>query len=572
MFRTLRCLKRMKYLAILGLTLKTLASVGELSLPWIIDYMIDDVAPTGDMQSVIWLSVLMLVIAVLTALGHLFANRSASKVACNAVEDIRNEVFTKIYSLSIKQLDDITISSAISRLTTDIQHIQQLVAVTIRMGIRAPILILGGLAFALAIDPTLSIILLLALPFIGVTAYITTRKGTMLQRDIQVANDDLVKVTRDIVWGIKEVKGFNTQEKETKRFDEVSSHLRDCEFRSSKLMSILNPLVNLWLNLGLVLVIGFGAYWAQNGTTTSGNIIAFLSYFTMISGALIAINRLFLMIVRGIASGDRIAQIMDMPPEKVKELKETTDNNRPYLVFDNVSFKYGSGNNVLESIDFTAEKGQTLGILGPTGSGKSTLISLLQGFYRPAKGRIFLDNVDIATLNESEIHKKFGVVMQNDSVFSESVKGNVKIGRDLTDEEVYKALETATLKKFIDEKEEGLDYDILGDGTNLSGGQKQRLLISRAIAKEPEILILDDSSSALDYYTDATIRKAIAKDMNCTTIIIAQRITSVMDSDKIVLLSEKGSVVAIGKHADLIEKCPEYISMWKIQTGGLSNE
>ena len=572
MKRSLIYLKDMKLLIFFTLSLKLLTAFSELAIPWLLDYMLDEVAPTGKIKIIALVGSAMVLCALVTSLGNLWGNRLTAKISRDAIENLRNDVFSKVYSLSIDQLDELTISSAVSRLTTDVQNIHQLIGFVMRMGVRAPIIIVGGIFFTAFMDPKLSQVLFILFPIIAVCTYYTTKRGTKLHTSIQLANDDLVNITRDSVSGVMEIKAYATEEKEKMRFEHISEALRKQEMKTAKLMSIFNPGINLLLNVGLVFVILIGAFFAQNGSSTPSNIIAFLSYFTMISTSLMAMNRVFIVIARGAASAKRIEHLLYIKTATPKKRDENTDKINDYIVFDNVTFKYGSGFEVISNINFTLNKGETLGILGPTGSGKTTIINLLQGFYKPSSGKVLIDGVDISTIKEQEIHKKFGVVMQNDCVFSDTIKGNIKIGRNLNDRNMWKALEVADLKNFALKKEKGLEFPVNSNGTNLSGGQKQRLLIARAISKNPEILILDDSSSALDYSTDAKIRRSISQEMNCTTVIIAQRITSLMDSHKILLLSDKGTIVALGTHKELMQNCQEYKDMWNFQTGGAKHE
>ncbi len=568
MKRCLIYLKDMKKLIALALGLKFFAAITELTIPFLLDFMIDVAAPTKDIYFITFTALAMVACALLTALGNLWGNRTAAKISRNSVEKLRNDVFTKVYSLNIDQLDELTISSAVSRLTTDVQNIHQFINFIMKMGLRAPTIIAGGIIFTVILDVKLSQVLFILFPIIAIISYITTKKGSNLHRGIQIANDDLVNVTRDSVSGIMEIKAYATEEKEKMRFEKIIENLRKSEMKTAKMMSMFSPGINLLLNLGLVVVIGMGAFFAKDGTTTPSNIIAFLSYFTMISASLLAVNRLFIAMARGIASGTRIEQLLYIKTEDKTNDKTASDKKAKYIIFDDVSFKYGSAYEVVNNISFSLNQGETLGILGPTGSGKSTIINLLQGFYRPTKGSIYIDGENIAHMKEQDIHKKFGVVMQNDCLFSDSVKGNIKIGRSLEDENMWQALEVADLKNFISKKKKGLDFPIRSGGANLSGGQRQRLLIARAISKQPDILILDDSSSALDYTTDAKIRRSISEKMNCTTVIIAQRITSLMDSHKILFLTDKGSISAIGTHEELMANSVSYREMWEHQTRG----
>lgn len=572
MKRSIKYLGDMKPRIALCVSAKTTASIMELTLPWLLATTIDDIAPTKDVPKVVLFGVLMILCAIITIWGNLTCNQVAARISRDTVEGLRNDVYKKVFDMNISQLDRVTISSAISRLTTDIQNVQLLVSTVLRMGIRAPILLVGGLIFTISMDFRLSKILFLILQFIAVAAVVTTRKGAKFNREIQSASDDIVNVTRDSVSGMLEVKGFNTEKKEAERFEEISKVLKQKEMKTARLMSILNPSINFLLNTGTVFVVLYGAFLAKDGLSETGDIIAFLSYFTLISGALLSVNRLFMMISRGMASSARIEEILFLPKEKPNTFDDEGEHNSNYIVFENVSFGYPRSARVLKNISFQLKKGETLGIIGATGAGKSTLINLLQSFYKPNEGAIFIDNINTATMYEKEVHEKFGVVMQNDCVFSDTIAGNVRLGRNVSDKNILKALEIADLGKFVEGKEEGIEYIIQSNGKNLSGGQKQRLLIARAIALEPEILILDDSSSALDYSTDAKIRKAIAKETNCTTVIIAQRITSLMSCDKILFIGNRGEQIGLGTHKELMESCETYLEMWNVQTGGAKYE
>ncbi|MFI3325576.1 MAG: ABC transporter ATP-binding protein [Clostridia bacterium] len=570
---TLKYLKHMKKRIALCVFSKSSAAVMELLLPLLLATMIDDIAPNQNIPMVVIFGILMIICTTISIWGNLTCNRTTAKISRDVVEELRNDVYTKVFDLNISQLDRITISSSISRLTTDIQNIYQLVGTFLRMGTRSIILFIVGLIFAMAMDIRLSIVMFAMLPFVGISAFYTTSKGVKLNRKIQVANDELVNVTRDAVSGMMEIKGFNTEEKEAKRFEKVNENLRTKEMTTAKIMSMLNPMFNLILNLAMVSVVLYGASLVQDSLTTSGQIIAFLSYLSIIAGALLAVNRLFLMTSRGMASSARIQEILNLPEEKPTVTDKYGEHEDDYLVFKNVYFKYATNNKpVLNNISFNLKKGETLGIIGSTGSGKTSIINVMQRFYKPKSGEIFINNVNTSAVSEKEIHQKFGVVMQNDTVFSDTIAGNIALGRVVSEEQMWKALEIADLKSFVETKEEKLDFKIVGNGGNLSGGQRQRLLIARAIALAPEILILDDSSSALDYSTDAKIRKSIANHLDCTTIIIAQRITSLMSCSKVLFINEKGEQIGLGSHRELMLTCPEYLEMWNIQTGGAKFE
>ncbi len=510
----------------------------------------------------------MIICSIIGVWGNITANRMASKVAKDSSEKIRHDLFEKISYLSSKQVDRVTIPSLESRLTTDTYNVHRMIGMIQRMGVRAPILLLGGIIITFIMEPYLTLVLVATLPFITAIVYRKATKGIPLYTKVQTATDDMIRVVRENVAGIRVIKALSKVDYEKNRYDRINRKLVDKEKQAGIAMAVTNPLMNLFLNLGLTGVILAGAYRVNMGLSETGKIIAFMTYFTLISNAMMSISRIFVEISKGIASADRIGEILNIPADLIVLDEKEFKREEGSIIFDHVSFSYNGVKNNLENINFRIDKGQTLGILGATGCGKTTILQLLLRFYDVKEGSIRINGKDIRSMNNKELRKLFGIVMQNDFLYADSIKENIRFGRDLSDEQINQAIKVAQAEEFISNLEKGTDHILTSRGTNISGGQKQRILLSRAFAANPEILILDDSSSALDYKTDANLRKAIKECFkDTTTIIVAQRISSIMHADRILVL-EEGKIIGDGTHDELIKNCELYKMIESTQMGG----
>ena len=568
----------MKYLKpyygrmLFGLFVKICGTVAELFMPWILAHILDDVIPatktSGSMNSMIFWSFMMLLMAVLARNFNVFANRKAAEVSKNTIFILRNDLFEKILHLSGKQTDKVGIPSLISRMTTDTYNVHHAINMMQRMGVRAPMIILGGLVITATLDPVLTLVLAGTMPFIVAVIVVISKKGIPLYGKVQQSIDVMVRTLREDVAGIRVIKALSKKEYEKKRFEKANGEVSDKELLASGVMAASSPLINFFLNMGLTMVVIVGAYRVNLGLTQAGKIVAFLTYFTMISNAVIAINRIFVMFSKASASSERISLVLDAEDDlKIEKLLGSASSNR--LEFKNVSFSYqGEMDKLcLEHVNFALKPGENLGIIGATGSGKTTLLSLLMRFYDVTEGEIFIDGQNIKAYPLQELRQKFGVAFQNDVVFHDTVRENISFGRDLTEEQIAEAAKQANAYEFIMEKEGGLDHIAAIKGADFSGGQKQRMLVARALAGENEFLLLDDASSALDYKTDAYIRKQIRENkQGTTTITVAQRISSVMQSDLILVLDD-GEVIGQGKHEDLMTSCETYREIYKSQMG-----
>jgi ATP-binding cassette subfamily B protein len=442
-----------------------------------------------------------------------------------------------------------------------------------RMGIRAPILLLGGILITLTLEPMLTLVMVGILPFTLLVVYLVSRMGIPLYTQLQEAVDAMVRVVRENSTGIRIIKALSKADYEKRRFAQANGEMTSRELRAAIIMGITNPAMFLFLNLGLVAVIIMGAYRVNAGQTQAGAILAFLTYFTIILNATLSITRMFVMYSRGRASGDRIGEILALPEDIVLGGRDHVDNEY-HITFEDVQFSYTVNperRNLLEGISFALKRGETLGILGETGCGKSTVLQLLLRFYDVNGGKIRINGDDIQGIPPQELYTMFGLAMQKDVLFADTIRENISFGRDISEEELRRILTYSQAEHFVNDIVEGLDHVISPRGTNLSGGQRQRLLIGRALAKKPDILILDDSSSALDYRTDAEMRKALREHFSdTTTIIVAQRISSIMQSDHILVL-EQGRILGYGTHNELMETCPLYREIGESQMGGPVN-
>ena len=552
-----------------GLTIKVIGSFMELFLPEILSRIIDDIVPTGDMNRIIYWSLVMAGISLLALVFNIVANRNASKVARNVTENIRHDLFDKALYLTCEKTDEYTIPSIESRLTTDTYNVHRMVGMMQRLGVRAPIITVGGLIMTFVLDPVLAMVFVAIIPFMVVILYLRATRGVRMFTEVQKANDRMVSVVRENSQGIRIIKALSKVGYEKDRFDGVNKNLKDQEVRANRMMAVINPVMNMLLYIGMVGVIIVGAYRVHLGLSKTGRILAFMSYFQLISRSLMAVSRMFIMYSRGMASSARIMEILNSETEKDYVPKEYPAGDPQWAVeFDHVTFSYLKVKDNLKDISFHLRPGQTLGIIGATGAGKSTIISLLLHFYDIDQGAIYLNGTDIRSYAPSELRQKFGAVMQNDFLFRDTVEENIRFGRGVSDQDIVEAEEDAQASEFINDLEDGNLYELSVKGSNLSGGQRQRILLSRAFAGRPEFMLLDDSSSALDYKTDAALRKALnEKYPDTTMIIIAQRVSSIKNCDEIIVL-DHGTINGRGTHEELIRDNELYQSIADSQMGG----
>ena len=559
----------------LGLSIKTIGTLMDLFIPWILSHIIDNVIPTGNIPVVIAWGGGMILCSVLALMGNITANRMAASVARDTTRTLRHDLFVKISFLSNSEVDRFTIPTLISRMTTDSYAIHHFVGMLQRIGVRAPILLLGGIAITLFLDTTLTLAMIAILPLAALLIILISRIGVKLYRKIQIAVDDMVRVVRENATGIRVIKALSKSEHERGRFQSVNEDLTKKEKNAALIMSTINPSMSFLMNAGFVVVIVLGAYRVNEGTTEIGKIIAFMTYFTIILNALMSITRIFTMTSKATASADRIKEVLDAQNERditvaeedASNIEENTSMNIPHIEFRNVFFRYDNSKFLINNISFQLPHKATLGIIGATGSGKTTLAQLLMRFYDIKSGEILINGKDIRYMTLYDLRSKFGVVFQNDTLFKSTVEENLSLGRDIDLIQIKEAAQHAQAAGFIEEAG-GFDAEVAIKGMNFSGGQKQRMLLSRALAGTPEIIILDDASSALDYKTDAKLRAALNTNYkDSTKMIITQRISSVMHADQIMVIDE-GKIIGLGKHEDLIKDCQLYQEISASQLGG----
>ncbi len=552
---------------LLGLFLKFVAAMLDLMIPYFLERIIDDIAPTGRIDRIIECGALMIICSVASVVVNTTANRMATYNSGKITRALRHDLFKKISYLSSAQTDSFTIPSLISRLTADTYNVNTMLVRTQRLGVRSPFLLLGGVAITLTLDPVLTLILLCMLPVIALVVWLVTKYSVPIYTRCQQVLDKLVRIVQENATGVRVIRALSKSEHERRRMRETNAQLTEEERRASAIMAITNPTSTLVLYIGLTLVVAAGAFRVNSGLTAPGVIIAFLSYFTIILNAMLGITRIFVVCSKGSASAKRIAQVLDTN-DALPMLPPCEHVASPYHVeMDNVSFSYNKVENNISGISFCLKRGETLGIIGATGSGKSTLINLLIRFYDPDSGVVRVDSCDVRRMDPRQLRSKFGIAFQNDFIYAASIRENIDFGRDLSDEQIARAIRIAQAQSIIDEAPDGLEHMLTSRGTNISGGQKQRIIVARAIAADPEILILDDASSALDYKTDASLRRAVHEALpNVTTIIIAQRISSIMNADHILVLDD-GKVIGSGIHSQLLKNCAEYRLIVETQMG-----
>ena len=554
----------------LGLAIKTVGTVVELFLPWILAHIVDDVIPTGKRPPIFFWGGMMIRLSLVAVIFNIIANRMASAVARDTTRRIRHDLFSKVSYLDAAQVDKLSISSLESRLTGDTYNVNHMIGMMLRLGIRAPILLFGGIIMTLTLDWRLTLVLILTLPFLFFVVTVTSRVGIPLYKKLQAKNDEVTRVVREDASGVRVIKALSKTEYEKKRFDDANSDAIAMEKKAGVTMAKINPIMTFVLNAGMCAVIGAGAFLVTKGKSEAGTIIAFMSYFTIIANALISISRIFVNLSKGTASMARIAEVLSEDYELRVENTDNTeshDESAPYIEFRHVTFGYGESV-ILKDVSFTLMRHETLGIIGETGSGKSTILNLLMRFYDADEGEIFLDGQNIKDIPTQRLRSMFGVVFQNDFLFADTIRENIRFGREIADDAIESGAKDAQAHTFITSRADGYDDSLAIKGANLSGGQKQRLLIARALAADPDILVLDDSSSALDYKTDSLLRSAIASHFShTTTVIVAQRVSSLAHADKILVLSE-GRVAACGKHEELLVTSPLYEEISNSQMGG----
>ena len=549
-----------------GAAIKFTAAILELVLPLLLARIIDELVPAGDLPAIWRAGGLMALLAVGALACNVTANCMAAWVSMRMTQTLRQDLYHRVQGLSCAQADRFSPSSLVSRLTNDTYNVHQMFDKVQRGGIRAPMLVLGGLVLTFLLEPALALIQLAVSALTILTVTLVTRRGIPHYARAQAAVDTVVRILRENAAGVRVIKALVCQERERARFESANQENRRAEERAGLVMALANPITDLLLNAGLALVVLAGAFRVNAGLMPAGQIVAFTTYFALIQSATLGIAKVFVKISKGVASARRIQEVLLAPEDQTREVPR--EPGPGYLGMERVSFSYLGERADVSDLSFSLPKGGMLGILGPTGSGKSTLAALLPRLYDADRGVVWVDGADVKAQDRRALQSGFGVVFQNDSLIGGTVYENISFLRGLSREAVESAARAAQAWPFIAELPQGLDTPLDLRGANLSGGQRQRLLIARALAGRPEILVLDSADSALDYATAAALRRDVrAAFPDVTLVVISERISAVRAADRILLLLD-GRIDAQGSHEELLRSSSRYRRMAELQMGG----
>lgn len=566
MIKLARYLKHFKLNVTIGPLCKLTEAIFELIVPLVMAEIIDNGIANGDNDYILHHGIILILLAVLGLMCALVCQYMASVASQGVGTRLRADLYAHINSLSYKEIDDIGTPAMVTRITNDVNQVQTAVAMLIRLVVRAPFLVIGATIMAFTIDAKLSLIFLGAMAAIVLIMYPIMTATVKLFKKQQRSLDGVSRITRENLSGVRVVRAFSRQDYEQERFEETAEEYRKLAVKAGRINALLNPAIFIVVNTAYLLIVWLGGKTVSAGELSQGQVIALINYMTQISLALVVVANLVTIFTKAAASSARINEVFDMKPSVIgAESDPEESESAPAIEFDSVSFTYNGGEHALEDISFSLQKGETLGIIGGTGSGKSTLVNLICRFYDCTSGSVKLNGADVRSYKTKTLRRKIAVVPQKTELISGSLRDNIAFGNpDVTDEDIQKALSVAQAKEFTDKLDGGLSSRILQGGKNLSGGQKQRLAIARAVAQSPEILILDDSSSALDYATDAQLRRAIKEDISVTTVIVSQRANSIRHADLIICLDD-GRAVGMGTHAHLLKTCDVYREICRTQ-------
>ncbi len=563
MLRFLPYLKKYRVYVILGPAFKLIEAVFELIVPVVTASMIDNGVRQGNLTYVWQMGVVLLALGIVGLCTTLVCQKFSAVASMGFGTSVRGAMYEKINTFSHREIDRFGTPSLITRMTNDINQLQLAVSMLIRLVIRAPFLALGAMIAALLLDWKLGLILLLATPLIAFILYMVMSCSIPFYKKSQQKLDSISLIAREGLSGARVIRAFAKQEHEQQRFEQAAKEQAHTAILVGKLTALLNPLTYAVVNLAIVAILWFGGYRVDSGEVTQGHIIALVNYMTQTLLALIIVANLVVIFTKAAASAARVNEILITQPciTETRHTSVAVHAAAPKILFDHVNFSYDAkaSQGTLYHVNFRVARGETVGIIGGTGSGKSTLVSLIPRFYDPTEGTVFIDGVDVRQYPFAQLRQQIGIVPQRAVLFSGTIESNLKWGNDTaTAAQMEKALQIAQAYEFVSRLPNGLQTPVSQGGANFSGGQRQRLTIARALVREPEILILDDSASALDYATDAKLRAAIAKETaDMTVLLVSQRANSIRHADRILVL-DKGHIVGMGTHEALLENCPVY--------------
>lgn len=568
-FKPTSYLKNYKWLIFFGPLFKALEALSEVFAPYFMALIIDVGIKNNDKPYILKYALIILIINILGMIFAIIGQKCASITSEGMGKDMRNDIFKHVNTYSYSELDKFSTTTILNRTINDVYHIQEGTSQILRSVMRIPFLLIGSLVMAMFVDLKLSLIFVIVSPILLLIVFVIMNKLQPVLNESKKKLDKTSQITRENLVGVRVVRAFNKENFEIERFTKANTDLLSTDMKQGFLGAILQPLIYLVVNFAIVALIYFGAFQINIGKVTQGNLLAFINYFSGISMALIALARIITIITRMKISSQRINELMETKnsinsPSKPIKI-DPTDINYGKVEFDNVCFSYSNLKNIVNNLSITINPKETIGIIGGTGSGKSSIVNLIPRFYDTTKGNVLVNGHNVKSFNVEELRSLIGIVPQNPILFSGTIRENLCWRKpNATDEEIIKALKIAQAYDFVKEYPDFLNHKVQRGGTNFSGGQKQRLTIARALVGDPSILILDDSTSALDFTTDAKLRKAVKTILNCTTFIVSQRTNSIKDADKIIVV-DSGNIIDIGTHEELLERCDIYLEIHNSQ-------
>lgn len=564
--KVFECLVGYRRDSVLGPLFKFIEAAFELLVPLVVASMIDNGIKKEDGSHVVWCIVILASLALVGFIVSITAQRFSARAAVGCATGLRKKLFEHLGGLSFADMDELGTAAMITRMTSDVNQIQTGVNMTLRLLLRSPFVVLGAVVMAFFVDVRAALVFAVAVPILSLIVFLIMHFTLPLYRGVQKKLDGVLGITRENLRGARVIRAFNNEENEKNKFYSANAELTSLQKRVGSISALLNPLTYVIINLAIVALIYTGAIRVDSGELTSGEVVALYNYMSQILVELIKFASLIVTLTRSIASARRVEAVFEIKNSQKNGSLTVGKGGKTLVELDGVGLKYrNAGSEALVGISFSLDRGETLGIIGSSGSGKSSLISLIPRFYDATEGNIIFDGERVEDYDIDALRSKISVVMQKNSLFAGSVRDNIRFGKaDATDGEIYQALAAAQINDLVSD---GLDKAVLQDGKNLSGGQKQRLCIARALVRRPELLILDDSSSALDYATDASLRRAIKEfDKNMTVITVSQRTSSIRHADKILVL-DNGRAVGLGTHSELLESCDVYREIHNSQYG-----
>ncbi len=571
MYKLLRFLKDYKKESILGPLFKLLEASFELLVPLVVAAIIDKGIGSADRGYTVKMCLLLAALGVVGLVSSVTAQYFAAKAAVGFAEKVRHALFKHIQSLSYSDIDSLGTSTLVTRMTSDMNQVQYGVNMTLRLLLRSPFVVFGAMIMAFTVDAKAALTFVVTIPLLSVVVFGIMLICIPLYRKVQEKLDGVLLSTRENLTGVRVIRAFCKEEEETRRFLDRNEELTDAQKFVGKISALMNPVTLVIINFSIIALIYIGALRVNQGIITQGAVVALYNYMSQILVELVKLANLIISVTKSIACGNRIQAVLDMQPSMIfpsEAEAQQGDSRSEYAVeFRHADLRYGnSGENALTDIDLRVKRGETVGVIGGTGSGKSSLVNMIPRFYDTFSGDVLVDGVNVREYSRQALREKIGVVPQKAVLFKGTIRDNMRWGNsDASDEEIHAAIATAQAAEVVSGKEGGLDYMIAQGGRNLSGGQRQRLMIARALVRKPEILILDDSASALDFATDAALRKAIkAMEGSPTVFIVSQRAASIAHADRIIVLDD-GRIVGMGKHDDLLKNCEVYREIYNSQ-------